>query len=40
MKNTKKYQKTKKLGHEILGETLAIAKKASNKHVVRSAFGR
>lgn len=37
MKNTKKYQKTKKLGHEILGETLAIAKKASNKHVVRSA---
>ncbi len=37
MGNIKKSQKTKKLGHEILGESLGLAKKASNKHVVRSA---
>ncbi len=29
--------KSKKLGHQILGETLAKAKAASNKEVIRSA---
>lgn len=37
MENIKKSLRTKKLGHEILGETLSVAKAASNKHVIRSA---
>lgn len=37
METTKKNQKVRKLGHEILGETLNLAKEVSNKYVIRSA---